>query len=152
MGWISYIRKWNCDRYKIIQLRHQLAHLDAQFEIMKKTSKHKRGSDESEKEYWDHFNNVDLTQSALDEIESRRAIERARYWGVPIPGRPPEWTQENDNWDWSTVHYTHYLSEEGKALLRRQCYAEMEMAYKPWATWLAVGASFLSLIISLVKS
>ncbi|MFS8123779.1 hypothetical protein QD336_15280 [Rhizobium sp. BR 250] len=116
-----------------------------------KETKYRRGSKEAEDLYWGYRNDVDLTEASLNELETAAALKRARKWGVPVPHRPNSEADENDAWNWSSVHFRHYLSTDGKALLRRQCFAEIEMFYKPWATWLAVCISFLSLAISVFK-
>ncbi|UXT56948.1 hypothetical protein FY134_04500 [Agrobacterium fabrum] len=144
--------KWRDDRYRIIQLRHEIEHLDNLYYAKLKDKKYRRGSDEAEHLYWNYRNDIDLAEASLDELETAAALKRARKWGVPVPHRPNSEEDENDTWNWSSVHFRHYLSTEGKARLRRQCYAEVEMFYKPWATWLAVGISVLSLAISIFKS
>jgi hypothetical protein len=152
MGIIANVARWNADRYKIIQLRHDLAYMDECFEALKRTTRFKAGSEEARKQYWDHFGERDLTQAELDELQSKRAVERARYWGVPLPQRPTRQREKTEFWDWSTVHGQHYLSEKGKMLLRRECSLEMEMFYKPWATWLAVGISSVALFVAVFKT
>lgn len=151
MGVLSYIRSRVHHREQAAQLRHQIALLDEQYERLKHGKMFKPGSEEGRKQYWDHFNERDLLEAELDELESGRSIERALYWGVPVPPRPDKQMQINDHWDWSTVHYRHYLNDKGKMVLRRECAIEIEMYYKPWATWIAVIISFVALLVAVLK-
>ncbi|XUY27948.1 hypothetical protein RMR21_006245 [Agrobacterium sp. rho-8.1] len=125
--------------------------MDQRYERARTGSKFKPGSVEAQKMYWDHYSDRDLLQADLDEIESRKAIERARHWGVPIPQRIYKEMETNDDWDWSSVHYRHYLSEKAKMILRRECAAEIDIYYKPWATWIAVIISFVALLVAVFK-
>lgn len=148
---ISHIREWNEDRQTLIQLKHERAYIIQRFEEKKKTLKIRTGSEEDSRIYFDFRFDIDQIDAQIDQIESKKMLRRARKWGLPIPPKPNEYQQENEFWVWSDPHFEHYLSPEGKKILRRECFTEMEMFYKPWATWLAVGVSFLSLLISLLR-
>lgn len=136
------------------KLRFDIEALDAKFREEVAAKKLIRNSDEWNLVYGEYDNDRDLLQSEIDEIETANSIRRAKAWGVPIPPRPI-WSEEpvyDDNyWDWSRVHGKYYLNAEGKALLRREAYAEMEMFYKPWLTWAALAISIISLVFSILK-
>jgi hypothetical protein len=152
MGWLKDLLIWNEDRYKIIQLRHELDRIDAMYAQARKAAGFQPGSQDDNNLYWSFTNDRELTLAELDEIETKTLLRRAKKWNIPIPARPIMPTEENEYWNWCGPHYRHYLSAMGKTYLRREAFAEMEMYSKPWATWLALGVSGLSLLISVLKS
>lgn len=148
---IKRLLKWRDDRHTLARLKYELEDDDAKFQRAVKEHRLRRGSDEYEKLYWDHDNNRQLTEAEIDAIETKKAIDRAIAWDVPIPPVPRSEDEDDQYWHWCRVHGRYYLTDEGRALLRREAYAEMEMRFKPWLTWLAIGMSATSLIISVVK-
>ncbi|AVA21591.1 hypothetical protein [Rhizobium sp. NXC24] len=153
MGLLSKLLKWRDDRHRLATLRYDLEDVDAAFRTKMQKEKLRRGSDEWQHAYADYDNQRELLDAEIDQIETQNHIRRARAWSVPIPSRPisEDPVYDDKYWIWSRVHGTYYLTDEGKALLRRETYAEIEMRYKPWTTWVAVGISIISLAISIFK-
>ncbi|TRB52250.1 hypothetical protein EXN71_31420 [Rhizobium rhizogenes] len=153
MELISSLLKWRDDRHRLAKLRYDLEDVDMAFRRKVQEEKLRRGSDEWDYAYSNYDNERELIDAEIDQIETQNYIRRARAWSVPIPWRPisEDPVYDDKNWIWSRVHGTYYLTDEGKALLRRETYAEIEMRYKQWTTWVAVGISMLSLIISLLR-
>lgn len=149
MRLLSQIRDQIDYRNNLTQILYKIDRLEV--ELLIEQRKFKRGSEDYEKTYWDYRNDIDLLEAERDQLESKRLMALARKWGVPIPARPTNFQEENEHWIWSAPHFCHYLSPHGKTHIRRECFAEKEMFYKPWATWLAIGVSFLSLLITLSK-
>lgn len=150
MGILSDIGQWNERRYKMIQARHDLVKLriDHEQELHEKSLK--LGSADYNRLVDEYYHDHQLASADLDELESDHLLRRARRWGVPIRTRP-EHGEDNEEWDWSAMHRRHYLSAQGKSRIRRECFNEMEMFYKPWTTWLAVVISIISLVISIFR-
>ena len=148
---ISKLLEWRDNRHRLAALRYDLEDSAQAFQRKIIEKNLKRRSDEYEQLYWDHDTNRQLIESEIDQIETKNLIARAKSWGVPIPSRPSSESEENIYWYWCRVHGHFYLTDEGKALLRREAYAEMEMRFKPWVTWLALSISVVSLAVSLLK-
>ncbi|TXH81188.1 MAG: hypothetical protein E6Q77_08645 [Rhizobium sp.] len=154
MGLISPLLKWRDDRDRLTKLRFDLEDAHDEFQKEITAAKLKHGSEEWERAYAGYDFQCDTIRADIDEIETAALIRRAREWGVPIPPRP-FWSEEpvydDEYWDWSRIHGKYYLSAKGKALLRREAYAEMEMFYKPWLSWAALLISIVSLMFSVLK-
>lgn len=146
------LKRWR-DRGRLKRLRSRLKEDETSFQTKVKTEQLRRGSDEWEEAYRDYENQSELTEGEIEEIETRHYLTRAKAWHVPIPPLPvSEYRVYDDKyWDWHRVHGRYYLSADGKAYLRRECYAEMEMFFKPWVTWSALGISIISLAFSILK-
>ncbi|MBP1856850.1 hypothetical protein [Rhizobium herbae] len=153
MGPISSILKWRDDRHRLAKLRFDLEDLDIAFRNKVKVEKLRRGSEEWERAYADFDNYRELYDADIAQLETTNQIRRASAWGVPIPFRPisEEPVYDDKYWDWHRPHASYYLSDVGKAFLRRETYAEMEMRSKPWIPWIAIGISVISLLVSLLK-
>ncbi|NTH50923.1 hypothetical protein G6L09_08045 [Agrobacterium rhizogenes] len=155
MGLISPLLKWRDDRHRLAKLRFDLEDVEDKFRRKLEVESLKRGSEKWEKAYADYANDKDQIYAEIDQLETKNLLKRAKVWNVAIPPRPiplPEPDRDDNYWDWCDVHGCYYLSDEGKELLRHKAYSEMEMFYKPWLSWMAVGISVLSLIISVFRS
>jgi hypothetical protein len=154
MAWIAEIIRWRDDRHRLAKLRFDLEDVEAAFKKKVEAGKLRRGAEGWDEVYGDFDANSESIHADIDEIETRNHIRRAKAWAVPIPHRPisQEPVYGDKYWVWCRVHGRYYLNDEGKALLRREANVEMEMFYKPWLSWAALGMSVISLTISVLKS
>lgn len=149
---IAKLLKWRDDRHRIAELRFAIEDADKDFRSAVAKRKLRRDSDAYQELYMSAENERELAEAEISDIETENAIRRARAWGVPIPPVPYQEDVGDQYWYWCRVHGRFYLNDNGTALLRRESYAEMEMRFKPWLTWLALIMSGISLMYSLWKS
>lgn len=150
---MSLIRKaihWRDRRWKLAKLRFDIEDRNKEFEIEVASKGLRKGTDEYNYADWRCWQDNLLSHSEIDQIETAVLIKRARRWEVPLPTFPDDRDEGNAHWYWSQPHGAFYLTTEGKMLLRREAYAEMEIRFKPWLSVAAIVISVISLIISFV--
>ena len=150
MGWIQDIKLYQADRDALIALRYDLEEIDEAFR--KRTAGLKSHEDEYQHRLGEYFDELDYSRAEIAQIETKQMRRRTARWRIPLPQRPKKFEEKDEFWDWHAPHGQHYLSEKAMSHLRREIHTEWEMWWKPWLSWFAIIASFLSLAISIFKS
>jgi len=150
---LDLLKDWwqqRMDRQRIIQLRHDIDHLHDC--LSKKTEGLRPRDQEYQHHVAEFFADLDCIRADIAELETKHMKQRATYWRVPIPQRPYKREEESEYWEWHDPHGAFYLSENGMKRLRREVHHDWEMWSKPWLSFMAVGISLLSLLISVLGS
>lgn len=132
------------------QLRHEMQQLTNELRQMEKAQNLKPGAAKYNESLLSLFNAYELVSAKLSAIEHHQAIRRAIRWQVPVPSHKMEGYA--DEWTWHNAHHQYYLNSAGIARIRRECYLEMEMRFKPWLSWIAVCISVVSLLVAIFKT
>lgn len=148
MSLIKNVFSWRDRRWQIAKLRFAIEDRRKKFETEVREKKLRKGTEEYEYADWSCWQDNLIDESDIDQIETAVLIERARKWEVPLPTFPEDRDEGNAHWYWSSPHRAYYLTTEGKMLLRREAYAEMEIRFKPWLSVAAIVISVISLINS----
>lgn len=148
---LARLKQWRDDRYRLIQLNYDRESANQAFDQDVAERMLNPSSDEYGSRYAELAVQLDVIDWEIDRIETRRAVARAIYWQVPLPPRPFKRSDEDEFWLSSSIDGKHYLTEHGKAHLRREIHREWEMWSKPWLSWGAVAISIVSLAVAALK-
>lgn len=148
MGWLQSFGKSNEERYRLIQLRHEMDRLSNS--LRNETKGLQSSSEEFGRLLGDFSNSIDLVVAEISEIETGQMLRRVEQWKIPLEPRPYS-DASTEAWEWNRIHGRHYLTPLAMSRIRREAYQEWEMMTKPYLAWAAIAISIVSLIVSVFK-
>lgn len=151
MGLFKRIAVWRDRRHELIQLRHEVTRINDLFRGHVKQHGFKERTDNWERAYSEFRNEYEFLDAEIDIIETKTALERANRWGAPIPRQPLEEDENDEYWIWNRIHAQYFLSSHGLREIRHSVSMEMDIFFRPWFSWGAIGISFLALVVSIFK-
>lgn len=151
MGLIRQILARRDRRHEIIQLNHEITSLWDEFEQHVAKDSLKGGSDAYESLYSEYRSYVEIPVSKRDQLTTQASVERAHFWGVPLPPQPDHRQFDNEYWTYDRVLQRLNLTNVGHRYVRHEVALEREIKYRPVLSWAAIVISVGSLFISLLK-
>lgn len=147
MGWLKDVFLWNNERYRLIQLSHEIDRIWQRYEnSMKQAHRSSASREDIAQVQFEIETETRVLSDEQDKILTGRMLRSATRYGVPI-------TPASDNsthWQWSNFESRFLLTTEGLAHLRREIALERDIRHRPWVNWIGVGISVLSLLVATV--
>lgn len=144
---IAAIKQWRDERYRLLQLRHEIDHIhslfDPRFEAAQKSA--------LDRDYVNmlHAELSHETEHLEDEyyhILTSRMLRAAARYGVPVP----RYDDDSAYWQWSRYRERALLTIEGLAYLRREIAFERDIRHKPLLTWGSFAISVVSFCVAVL--
>lgn len=139
-------------RHNLIQLNHEIEDHWKEFGMIVDRDNIDSNSQRYQQLYSEYRSYTEIPEGYRDAILTKVAVERALRWQAPLPPRDSGNFQDNEYWYWDRVVKRYLLTAAGHRFIRHEIAEEREIAYRPILAWAAIGISFLSLIVSLLKS
>ncbi|MCV3766558.1 hypothetical protein [Rhizobium sp. TRM95796] len=150
MSWISLIHQLAADRANLASIDHRVEELEADLNNIAESRK--------PDDVIDYLNcknrilfEIHLCLDEKAEIETRKTLNMAARWKIPVPPKPHDQWGEDENgiWRWSSNFTDYYLTETGHFALRREVYNEIDMRFKPIVSWTTLVVAVLGLVIAI---
>lgn len=147
MGWLKDVCRWNEERYRLVQIGHEISDIWQDYADSMKQA-HKPGV--SRDVILQLEAEIDSeTRGLSDEYDRILTVRMLRYatrYGVPIMPA----SDNSPHWEWSDYEGRFLLTTEGLAHFRREIAFERDLRQRPWVNWLGVAISVLSLLVATV--
>lgn len=151
MGLFTRIKRWRDYRHEIIQLEYEINGYWDEFNYYIKKDDIVDGTEPFERLWSEYSSYREIPEARRDQILTIMSIQKAHFWGVPLPAQPSNHQYSNEHWEWNRVNNRYSLSLAGHRYIRHEVSIERDIKYRPVLSWAAIGISFFSLAVSIFK-
>lgn len=151
MGLIAQIKSWRDRRHQIIQLEHEINGYWDEFNHYVKKNELVDGTEPYEQVWSEYSSYREIPESQRDQLLTMSSVQKAYLWGIPLPAQPSRGDYSNEHWQWNRVTNRYSLTMAGHRYIRHEVSIERDIKYRPMLSWAAIGISFFSLAVSVLK-
>lgn len=149
MEWIKDLRKYQDERYELIQIEYRIDDLGRAHQAV--SEEFERNSDDYQKAMSDLAFESEAAHLEKDVIYTKRLLRLAYRWRIPVPSQPYKPENGDETWEWNNTYGRYRLSMDAQKNLRRQIYEERQMFITPWTSIVALTISIISLAVSALR-
>lgn len=147
MRWLKDVCQWNEERYRLVQISHEISRIWQSYaDSMKQAHMPGVSRDVIMQLEAKIDSETRWLSDEYDRILTVRMLRSATKYGVPIKSA----SENSPHWQWSNYEGRLLLTSEGLAHFRREIAFERDLRHRPWVNWLGVAISVLSLVVATV--